>query len=352
MALQKVGSFPVANWCFRLAMFMPIRSNFEILELRTRYNSVTFEIEGIQFNLTDLKMIGLLTKVYEEQKRLAPNNKDFVKIELTKEDICAFNGWNTSDYSKTRKNIVDRSLKRLKQIEIRIKEKHSTSICSIYNRRTYNKNGSVTLELNKLAISGYIKDSNQKIIGTFFDLIYKRFYSKSLNKEYYDFSYLCFDTLNKIDAQVPALLFAFLNTHDMSKPFTYEKIKQITNSSLNRNCDNKKKIVKALDSLQELNIIADYKINDIDLIKWLYVSMPVKKNILEGEALEVKTSNLLSDKSYERKMRKIENDLSISQGEKLKTKLTIKDDKKKKTVLNSTQRKKFGSATKINLSDI
>jgi hypothetical protein len=345
MTLQKVGSFPIANWCFRLFMFMPIRSNFEIIELRTRYNSVTFDIESIQFNLTDLKMIGLLTKVYEEQKRLLPNSsKEFIKIKLTKEDICAFNGWNTSDYSKTRKNIVDKSLKRLKQIEIKIKERHSESICSIYNRRTYNNDGSVTLELNKLKISGYIQDSNQIIQGTFFDLTYKKFYSKSRNKEYFDFSYLCFDTLNKIDAPVPSLLFAFLNTHNMSKPFSYDKIKKITNSCSTRNSDNKRKILGALEALKELNIITDYKIGNC-LSEWLFVSMPNKNEIIEGEVLETKTENVLSDKSYERKIRNINN-------KKTKKEIEVNVITNKNSKKTPVIKKKFGSTTKIDYSNI
>lgn len=304
MNLIKAGSHPVPNIILRLLTASSYTNDFIPFQKKFRYNNLMIEFLGTKLNITDVKMLGLISKVYNQSKQNDNSILNSVDIVLTKEDICCFNDWNTSDYNDNRKDIIKKSLQRLRQFEITIMGQKYDTTYSIYSNRTKNnENESILISLNKLRLSPFDSVGEPKYEGTLIDLLYRKFTSKISNKEYFDFTYICFDSLNEIKIQTAGLLWAFLCTHNMKKSFSFSKIKEITSSDSVKNYKNVAKIKTSLDFLKSINMIEDYKINT-DLLEWLEVTMVKKDGLLiEGEKV-VKSS--LTEKSYKRKLDDIE----------------------------------------------
>ncbi len=108
--------------------------------------------------------------------------------------------------------------------------------------------------------------------GHIFNLHEKKYFSKKEKRYYEDKTYIDFDRFFKIKNETAMCLYCFSRTHDLKKGFSFDTIKSIVNKTEQKNHYSKKKIIQALDHLQELKLIYDYKVND-DLTspEWLTI---------------------------------------------------------------------------------
>jgi hypothetical protein len=127
----------------------------------------------------------------------------------------------------------------------------------------------------------YINDNE----GNVFNLYDKTHKSLKSKKEFKDRTYIDFDNFFKIKNETAMCLFCFLSTHDLKKPFSFNKIKEITNKSSQTNYYVKTKILAALNHLKDLDLLFDYDVDkNIDSKHWLKIIKPNLIEVMEAES--------------------------------------------------------------------